>query len=194
MKSFFESRLINLVLFVIACSIALFRNWQADDLAWSLWLSNLFVTGALIVCMTALVAQKEAAFALIGAVLFVFAIAFHMGQTVPLFATVPFNGEALILSRMKDTYAAIFTEYWMWLPIAFYHCRDSLLHPPNPLKNDPKLLSLFKSIVFFNALIYILIGLHKLVHLNGLPAVIFVYFMYFFLFDRDFVKSRAKKA
>lgn len=182
-----------MLLFAIACTMAWLNDWHTDDIAWSLWLSNLFVTGAIIVCTTVLVAQTEAAFALIGAVLFLFSIAFHLGQTVPLFATVPFNGEPLILSQVKETYALIFTKYWMWLPLAFYHSRDPILHPPNVIKNDPKTTRTFKSVVFFNVLIYVLIGFHKLFKWDGFGAALFVYFLYFFFFDRDFSKSRTKK-
>ncbi|MEZ4815810.1 MAG: hypothetical protein R3A80_11480 [Bdellovibrionota bacterium] len=115
LKGFFATRKTNLVLFVLSCAMAWFFKWNAEDLAWSLWLSNFLIIGAIITCSTVLVSQKEAAFAVIGFGLFVLSIIFHMGQTVPLFATVPFNGTELIPNRVHETYAAVFAKYWMWL-------------------------------------------------------------------------------
>jgi hypothetical protein len=189
-QTYLAARIPNLVLFLISCALAWNLNWNANDLAWSLWLSNLFITGAIIVCTTALAARKEAAFVLIGAGLFLLAISFHVGQITPLTATLPFKGSSHTPHSFKETSADVFITYWMWLPIAFYHCRDFLFHPPNFINKEAKSKNPLKSIIFFNALIYVLILFNKILRLDGFVAALFVYFFYFFLFDRDLTKRK----
>lgn len=190
MQAYFRARIPNLILFCIACALAWVLKWNASDIAWSLWVSNLFLTSAIIVGTTVVASKKDATFVLIGVGLFVFAIAFHLGQTVPIIATLPFKGIVPEPVALKETYASVFVAYWMWLPIAFYHSRDFLLHPPNFFEGSVKTANPVKSLLFFNVLIYVIILFHQILKLDGFFAALMTYVLYFFFFDRDFTRKK----
>jgi hypothetical protein len=191
-QAYFKARTVNLVLFLISCILAFVMKWNANDIAWSLWMSNLFLTSAIIVVTTVVASKKEASFVLIGVGLFIFSIAFHLGQTVPLNATLPFKGKAPYPNEIKESLASVFVSLWPWLPIAFYHCRDFLLHPPNFFSSKVKSINPVKSIIFFNVLIYVIILFHKILRLDGFVAALVTYILYFFFFDRDLTRKKTR--
>lgn len=191
-QDYFKARIANVILFCVACVLAIAMKWNASDLAWSLWLSNLFLTTAVIVCTTVVAAKREATFTLIGAGLFVLAIAFYLAQTAPLIATLPLKGQVPEPGGIKAYYASVFVTYWMWLPISFYHYREFFFHPPNFFEGAVKTTNPVKSLVFFNVLIYVIILFHKVLRLDGFAAALVTFVLYFFFFDRDLTRKKPR--
>lgn len=139
--------------FAAGLGLAWQQGWKTTDLVWSLWLSSLvvgytnivwcilapaFIEGPQLWRDRALLKQSVALTAigvvlLAGAALFMLVfftvhfLGFHFGHSIFLagfFPLVPDDGVP-----PWDTYALVWSRYWMWLPVAFLAERAAFKRP-----------------------------------------------------------------
>ncbi len=227
---------LDAVSFAVGLGLAWQQGWKTADLVWSLWLSSLVVGYAMIVWSIAgpfFVRQPdEQALSLVrtalllgirsSAVLFLLAFftvhyaGFHFGHSLFLtvfFPLVPDDGVP-----PWNTYALVWSRYWIWLPVAFLAERAAFRRPgstvpragdtaatPKSIRHrktkaaaatGPSMMAPYKNVIRMHLLIFFFAGAHY-AGLENFAVYAVVYALYFCPWRwlwRNVVSSRAARS